>query len=302
MSSIFLSHSHKDKLFVRKLSKRLEEHGIQTWLDEIEMQVGDSIITKIGDAIREYRYLGVVISSHSVSSEWVRREVNIALTEEIQARRTKVLPLLCERCELPAFLVDKIYADFTGDFDEGFNRLLDRLLADNFGESQSGHSEAPLLRSKRKFPKLIISVAVLALLLGLVCLGIYFSTLDPREQVTSASSNKEGREKSLEDRKPDNQLGSISNANQGFREFVNDNQNEQRKGYRNNTSGIEKQTSSRLARTLSLSTAQLDRARKLLRQGDYQKAIGICDGILKNDPHNSLAHKIKAEALYAADY
>ncbi len=130
MSSIFLSHSHKDKPFARRLSEKLQSHGIRTWIDEAEMQVGDSLIAKIESAIKEFTYLGVILSPNSVSSEWVRKEVGIALTEEIQGRRVKVLPLLHTKCEIPAFLADKIYADFTEDFDEGFEKLLARLQSD----------------------------------------------------------------------------------------------------------------------------------------------------------------------------
>src|SRR5689334_1556482 len=104
MSSIFLSHNHKDKPFVRRLSEKLQSHGIRTWVDEAEMQVGDSLLTKIESAIKDFTYLGVVLSPSSISSEWVRREVNIALTEEIQGRRVKVIPLLHAKCEIPGFL------------------------------------------------------------------------------------------------------------------------------------------------------------------------------------------------------
>jgi len=130
MSSIFLSHNHKDKPFVRRLSEKLQSHGIRTWVDEAEMQIGDSLLDKIEYAIKEFTYLGVVLSPSSISSEWVRREVNLALTEEIQGRRVKVLPLLHAKCEIPGFLADKIYADFTEDFNDGFEKLLARLQSD----------------------------------------------------------------------------------------------------------------------------------------------------------------------------
>jgi hypothetical protein len=130
MSSIFLSHNHKDKSFVRKLSERLQAHGIRTWVDEAEMRLGDSLLTKIETAIREFKYLGVVLSPNSVSSKWVRREVNMALNEEIHGNKVKVLPLLYQKCEIPGFLQDKVYADFTEDFEEGFEVLLAHLQSD----------------------------------------------------------------------------------------------------------------------------------------------------------------------------
>ena len=130
MSSIFLSHNHKDKAFVRKLAERLNSHGIRTWVDEAEIRVGDSLIMKIESAIKDFTYLGVILSPDSVKSQWVRKEVNMALTQEIEGTQVKVLPLLIEACEIPGFLSDKFYADFTKDFEAGFETLLSRLSAD----------------------------------------------------------------------------------------------------------------------------------------------------------------------------
>jgi hypothetical protein len=130
MSSIFLSHNHKDKAFVRKLAEHLNSHGIRTWVDEAEIRVGDSLIMKIESAIKDFTYLGVILSPNSVTSQWVRREVNIALTQEIDGTQVKVLPLLIESCDIPGFLLDKLYADFTKDFEDGFETLLSRLSDD----------------------------------------------------------------------------------------------------------------------------------------------------------------------------
>ena len=135
MISIFLSHTHADKPFARQLTERLKAHGVRVWLDEAEMQVGDSLISKIESAIRDCTYLGVVLSKSSVCSEWVQREVNMAISDEIQGRRVKVLPILYDVCEVPGFLKNKLYADFTKDFDSGFQLLRQRLDSDLREES-----------------------------------------------------------------------------------------------------------------------------------------------------------------------
>ncbi|WHW57110.1 toll/interleukin-1 receptor domain-containing protein [Salmonella enterica] len=44
--SVFLSHNHNDKPFVRKLARDLENHGVRYWLDETEMKIGDSSDSK----------------------------------------------------------------------------------------------------------------------------------------------------------------------------------------------------------------------------------------------------------------
>jgi len=124
MLSVFLSHNHADRVFVRRLSKGLEAHGIHTWVDEAEIRVGESLVGKIESAIQECTYVAVVLSPDSVASPWVKKEVEVALNEEISGHRVKVLPLLCRKCKVPPFLAGKLYADFTKGFKPGLSSLL----------------------------------------------------------------------------------------------------------------------------------------------------------------------------------
>lgn len=113
MTSIFLSHSWKDKFFVRELAKKIEGYGIKVWLDEAELKVGDSLTQKIGEAIDTTDFVGVVLSSNSVNSEWVQRELQAAMHKEFSKRKVVILPILLESVEIPTFLRDKVYADFS---------------------------------------------------------------------------------------------------------------------------------------------------------------------------------------------
>lgn len=113
MGSIFLSHNSADKPFVRKLASDINKNGHYAWVDMAEIKVGDSLIGKIEEGIMKCDYLGVVLSANSIKSEWVTREVRVALSQEICGKRVKVLPILLEKVQLPLFLMDKRYADFT---------------------------------------------------------------------------------------------------------------------------------------------------------------------------------------------
>lgn len=126
---IFLSHSHFDKHFVRRLSGDLQNRGVQVWVDEAEMQVGDSLIEKTRSGIDTMDYLGAVISRHSVRSEWVRREIDVAMNQEIEGRRIKVLPILIDDSDLPGFLLGKLFVDFRKPekYSDEFERLIGRL-------------------------------------------------------------------------------------------------------------------------------------------------------------------------------
>ena len=105
---VFLSHAHEDKSFARRLGNDLISRGIRVWLDSAELNVGDSLLGKISDGLETMDYLAVILSQTSVKSEWVKREVEIALNHEISGRRVKVLPILWSDCDMPSFLIGKL--------------------------------------------------------------------------------------------------------------------------------------------------------------------------------------------------
>jgi len=126
MIKVFLSHSSKDKSFARKLSKLLKDNQVSVWLDEAELKVGDSLLFRISDAISENDFVIAIISKNSAASHWVQKELALAMNYEITKKKVKVLPVIIDECEIPSFLVDKLYLDFRNqdDFGEPFDRLL----------------------------------------------------------------------------------------------------------------------------------------------------------------------------------
>lgn len=126
---VFLSHSHNDKPFAQKLSQDLESHGVFVWIDEAEIQLGDSLIQKLSEGIDAVDFVAVLLSKASIDSPWVQKEVDIAMNQEIEGRRVKVLPLLLEDCELPGFLKGKLYADFrrADEYSFAFKQILNRV-------------------------------------------------------------------------------------------------------------------------------------------------------------------------------
>jgi hypothetical protein len=129
VTTAFLSHSHADKEIARRLANDIRSAGIRVWFDEAELGIGDSLIHSISRAIDESDFLLVLLSDDSVKSQWVTREVDVALTGEIAGKNVAVLPLLVTDCEIPPFLRGRI----SGDFRDGANyqgelsRLLKRL-------------------------------------------------------------------------------------------------------------------------------------------------------------------------------
>ena len=126
MSSVFLCHNSKDKPFVRELAGQLTSDNVQVWLDEAELNIGDSLIEKISGGINDMDYVAVIISRNSVESNWVQKEISLAMSKEIAGRRVTVLPILIDKCNIPAALTDKLYADFTSqkNYDDEYSKLL----------------------------------------------------------------------------------------------------------------------------------------------------------------------------------
>ena len=117
---------------MRKLGADLRRHGHTIWIDEAEINIGDSLIGKIRDGLDTVDYVAVVLSEASINSEWVKKEIEIASNREIEEKKVLVLPLIIENVELPGFLKGKFYGDFSKneDYQEKLQLLL-RSFPDN---------------------------------------------------------------------------------------------------------------------------------------------------------------------------
>lgn len=146
MSSIFLSHNSKDKSFVRKLANDLRRRGFYVWVDEAEIKLGDSLIEKIREGLDKVEYVGVVLSNNSIKSEWVKKEIDIAMNQEIDGKKVKVLPIMLEKVEPPSFLKGKLYADFTSEelYKNGLEAIVNRLSENPNKEQKSIFSRSEI--------------------------------------------------------------------------------------------------------------------------------------------------------------
>ena len=124
---VFISYSHSDEQIVNKLAAHLVKHNANVWVDTWELNVGDSILNKVQDAIQESSALLVILSKASVESEWCKKELSAGLMRELDEKRVVVLPVIVEDCDIPIFLREKMYADLRADFDVGLHKILDAI-------------------------------------------------------------------------------------------------------------------------------------------------------------------------------
>lgn len=124
---VFLSHSSIDKPFIRQLAADLTSEGILVWLDEQQIKVGDSINEKVSQGLAESDFFVIALSENSIKSEWVKKELNSALIDEIESKKVKVFPIKIDNTSIPVLIKDKKYADFTKSYKTGLNELLNAI-------------------------------------------------------------------------------------------------------------------------------------------------------------------------------
>ena len=80
LAKVFLCHSSGDKTVVRQLYRRLENDGIDPWLDEERILPGQEWETEIRKAVRACDMVVVCLSPTSVSKEgFIQKEIRYAL-------------------------------------------------------------------------------------------------------------------------------------------------------------------------------------------------------------------------------
>jgi hypothetical protein len=91
--SSFISYSHKDEKFARKLHYRMKQEALRVWYAPEDMKGGKKIHEQIFDAIRVQDKLLLVLSDKSMNSEWVATEIRRARRREREENRQVLFPI-----------------------------------------------------------------------------------------------------------------------------------------------------------------------------------------------------------------
>lgn len=113
--AVFISYAHCDRAAAHEIAFGLQKRGCDVWIDQGELSAGDSLIERLAAALAEVDFVVPLISEHSVDSPWCRRELSMAMTDEIDLESRfgvkRVLPLRLGQVEMPKALRDKLYRE-----------------------------------------------------------------------------------------------------------------------------------------------------------------------------------------------
>ena len=93
MTDVFVSHASEDKeLVARPLSVALAAQGLTVWLDAQDLNVGDSLRTRLEQGLSDAQFGIVILSPSFLRKEWPRWELN-ALVELQRPPEKVILPV-----------------------------------------------------------------------------------------------------------------------------------------------------------------------------------------------------------------
>ncbi len=91
--SCFISYSSKDEEFARRLHADLQTKGVRCWFAPHDVQGGRKLHEQIDQAIRVHERVLLILSAHSMNSEWVKTEIAKARKREVEQKKQVLFPL-----------------------------------------------------------------------------------------------------------------------------------------------------------------------------------------------------------------
>ena len=136
--SCFISYSTKDEDLALRLYTDLRAKKVSCWFAPEDLKTGDKFRVEIDDAIRGHEKLLLLLSEHSVKSDWVEKEVEAAFEKERKEKHTVLFPVCLDKAVMniaSGWPADIRRTRHIGDFTQwkdhdAYQKAFDRLLRD----------------------------------------------------------------------------------------------------------------------------------------------------------------------------
>jgi tetratricopeptide (TPR) repeat protein len=125
---VFLSHSTKDKEFVKKLASELQKIEIDPWLCEVDVLPGEDFVAEIEKGLKESDLTVLVWSPEAAKSAWTGEEWRSVLARQVEESRIRLVIVLLRMAEFPELLRKRHYIDAQTDHEAAIKQTVDLLI------------------------------------------------------------------------------------------------------------------------------------------------------------------------------
>lgn len=120
LDQLFVSYSHDDGVFAKRLTTDLKHHRVNVWLDQFDIVAGKSWARQVGEALDRCRVMLLIMSPASMESGNSEDEWNYYLDQG-----KPIIPILYQACLIPYRLNKLQYVDFaTLPYERALTRLV----------------------------------------------------------------------------------------------------------------------------------------------------------------------------------
>ena len=156
--SCFISYSHQDEVFAKRLHSDLQANGVRCWYAPEDIASGKKLHEQIDEAIRLHDRLLLILSQASMASKWVKTEIAKARKREEREERRVLFPVRlvsfeelqdweCFDADIGIDSAKEIREYFIPDFSnwkdhDQFQKAFDRLLRDLKAETERAAAQS----------------------------------------------------------------------------------------------------------------------------------------------------------------
>lgn len=131
VKKVFLSYSSKDQAKANLIAEKLKKHGIEVWMDKWSIKVGDSIVSRVKEGLKNSSCMIILLSPNYIASNWTNYELNDALFFESESKRPFIIPVLIEQIDIeqmPDSIRNRLYLDLSDDIDSNITKLVKSIM------------------------------------------------------------------------------------------------------------------------------------------------------------------------------
>lgn len=88
---VFISHAEQDVALAKKVATVLTKAGLEVW-DDQKILPGENWAERVAEALRESEAMVVLLTPDALQSNWVRHDIEYALSEK--RYRKRLIPVL----------------------------------------------------------------------------------------------------------------------------------------------------------------------------------------------------------------